>query len=300
MFYYILLFLLLALLGIGYYFARVALYPKVFPYEETYQHEVEAGKIDPGEFEGWHKEEISIRSPYGYNLHGFYFPLPDSQKTVVIVHGITLSLFASVKYMPIFRSRGFNVLIYDQRTHGRSGGANCTFGFYEKHDLKAVVDWALTRLGPNGKLGTHGESLGGATVLQHAAIDPRLSFVIADCPYSDLRPLFAYRTRVEYHLPAFPLLEFASLMCYLLSGMRFSDVRPITAVRTVSTPVLFCHGAQDDYIPPQMSMDLAHAKQNGLSRLYLAPNARHAEAYWNNRAEYDQKVGEFLNEAGLI
>jgi fermentation-respiration switch protein FrsA (DUF1100 family) len=110
----------------------------------------------------------------------------------------------------------------------------------------------------------------------------------------------AYRVRQDYHLPAFPLLESASLMCYLLTGMRFSDVRPIAAIHDVSIPILFCHGAQDDYIPPQMSMEMVRAKQNGLARLYLAPNARHAESYWNNRVEYERVVGEFLTEAGLI
>jgi len=297
---YVFLLFPLVLLVIGYYFARVAVYPKVYPYQDTYQNEVKDGKIVPAEFERWTKEEVSIRSPHGYDLHGFYFPCGDSHKTVVIVHGITLNLFASVKYMPIFRSRGFNVLIYDQRTHGRSGGANCTFGFFEKYDLKAVIDWALARLGPGGRVGTHGESLGAATVLQHAALDPRLSFVIADCPYSDLRPLFAYRIRQDYHLPAFPLLESASLMSFLLTGMRFGDVRPITAIRNLTTPTLFVHGAQDDFIPTQMSVDLARAKQNGLSRLYLAPNARHAESYWNNREAYDRVVGEFLTEIGLL
>lgn len=300
MFLWILFFVLLAFLGASAYLARVALYPKVTQYEETYRREVEAGKIVPEEFDSWTKEEISIRSPYGYALHGFYFPLPGAQKTVVLVHGITWSLFGSVKYMPIFRRRGFNILIYDQRTHGRSGGSTCTFGFYEKYDLKAVIDWALARLGPGGQVGTHGESLGGATVLQHAGIDPRLSFVVADCPYSDLYAQLAYRLRVEYHLPAFPLLEGASLVSYWITRMRFREVRPLEAIRGVATPMLFCHGAEDNYILPQMSIDMAQAKQNGLARLYLAPHARHAEAYWNNRAEYDQQVGDFLKEIGLL
>lgn len=292
--------LLVFLLAAGVYFTSVAVYPKVIPYAETCRREVEAGKVDLAQFDAWTKEEIWIQSPFGYSLHGLYFPLEGSQKTVVIVHGITWSLYGSVKYMPIFRKRGFNVLIYDQRMHGLSGGRNCTFGFFEKYDLKKVVDWAFTRLPPGGKVGTHGESLGGATVLQHSAIDARLSFVIADCPFSDLIPLFKYRMKVEYHLPAFPLLKAASLASYLLTGMRFGVVRPIADVRPVATPILFCHGAQDGYIPPQMSIDLQRAKCVGVSQLYLAPNAGHAEAYWNNQAEYDRIAGEFLAQIGLV
>jgi uncharacterized protein len=295
-----LLFLLAAaFFAAGYFFTRIAVYPKVIPYDETRRREIEGGKFTAQEFDAWPCEEHRIRSPFGYDLHAQYYPIVGSQKTVVIVHGITWSLFGSVKYMPIFRKRGFNVLIFDNRFHGLSGGRNCTFGFYEKHDLKAVVNWAVARLGTGGIVGTHGESLGAATVLQHAGIDARLSFVIADCPYSDLTPLFAYRLKMDYHLPSIPLLNVASMVCDLLTGMKFSDVRPIEVVRNVKTPILFCHGQQDDYIPPSMSVDMHTAKRNGISRLYLAPNAKHAEAYWHNQAEYDQKVGEFLAEIGL-
>jgi len=295
----ILILLAAILVAAGFYLAALAVYPKVIPYLETCRREVEAGKINLAEFDAWPKEEFWIQSPFGYPLHAMYFPLDGAQKTVVIVHGITWSLYGSVKYMPIFRKRGFNVLVYDHRKHGLSGGKNCTFGYFEKYDLKRVVDWAFSRLDPGGKVGTHGESLGGATVLQHAALDTRLSFVIADCPFSDLETLLAYRLKVEYHLPAFPLLKFASLASYLLTGMRFSNVSPIRAVRAVTTPVLFCHGAQDGYIPPQMSVDLQRAKRLGISRLYLAPNAHHAEAFWNNQEEYDRITGDFLAESGL-
>jgi uncharacterized protein len=298
--FFIVIFILLAMLVVGgFVFAGIAVYPRVIPYEETRRREIEAGKIIPAEFDAWPKEEFYLPSPYGYRLHGLYFPLPGARKTVVIVHGITWSLFGSVKYMSIFRKRGFNILIYDHRMHGLSGGKNCTFGFYEKYDLKALVDWVEQRQGPGEVIGTHGESLGGGTVLQHAAIDTRLSFVIADCAYSDLFRLFAYRGKAQYHLPVFPMINFASLGSFFLTGMKFSDVRPLEGIRQVETPILFCTGAQDDYVPAQMSVEMQRAKQCGISRLYMAPNARHAEAYWNNQAEYDQKVGDFLAEIGL-
>ena len=68
----------------------------------------------------------------------------------------------------------------------------------------------------------------------------------------------------------------------------------------MATPILFCHGAQDDTIPTQLSLELARAKQNGRARLNLAPNAARAESFWNHRLAYERVVGEFLTEAGLI
>lgn len=296
---YVALVLIGLIIAASYYFARVALYPRVHEVRYILEREVENGNFIEAEYQLWPKEEVSIHSPYGYELYAVYHPCEGSQKTVVISHGITWGLYGSVKYALLFRKRGFNVLMYDLRNHGRSGGHNTTFGFYEKHDLKTVVDWAFDRLGPDGKVGTFGESLGAATTLQHAAIDPRLAFAIADCPYSDLIRLFTFRLSEEYHLPPFPLLQTASLISWLLTGMRFEQVSPMRGIPDIETPLMFAHGKEDRYILPEMSVEMYSLKKRGIRKLYLAPNAKHAESLSKNRSEYDRQVGDFLNEIGL-
>ncbi|MFZ6019143.1 MAG: alpha/beta hydrolase [Chloroflexota bacterium] len=297
------LFLLLLLLGFLLAVAAVltqrAIRPRCFPYLKTYQIEVQNGKLNEAEYWSWEKQEVRLTSPFGYTLSATYFPLAGARRTVVLVHGITYTRLGCIKYLPLFRRRGFNVLIYDQRYHGLSGGGNCTFGFYERHDLRAVLDWALAQLPPGGRVGTMGESLGAAVCLQHAAIDPRPAFVIADCPYADLNDLLALRLRRDVGLPAFPFLPLASLIARLQAGFWFGKVSPLRAVPGLEMPVLLVHGQQDDYTPPQHSQRLYAAKRRGLCRLYLAPNAGHAESYWNNRAAYEAVLEQFLREASL-
>ncbi len=288
-------FLLLALLAGAFYLLGKAIKPRTFPYLKSFAIEVENGKLVEGEYAAWDKVELRLRSPFGYELSGTYFPLPGANKTVVIVHGITYTRLGSVKYMPIFRSRGFNVLIFDLRFHGLSGGPNCTFGYYEKHDLKVVVDYALQRLEGQGIVGVMGESLGASTCLQYAAIDPRAAFVISDCAFADLYDQLANRLRLDYHLPAFPLLPLAGWLCKRLAGFTFRDVCPERDIASVEAPVLIIHGQDDDYVFPLHAQRLYAAKRKGLRKLYLASNAGHAEAFWNNRAAYDRQVGEFLN-----
>lgn len=286
------------LLTAGWHFSNTIIYPDTQSLDAIYASEVEEENFDPADFALWLKEEIRIQSPHGYELFGLYVPTEGSQKTIIVVHGITVNHYLSVKYAGIFRKRGFNVLLVDQRNHGRSGGSNTTFGFYEKYDVKAWVDWVYARQGQEHLVGTHGESLGAATVLQHAAIDSRIAFIIADCPYADAEDEFAYRLKVEYHLPKFPLVPLASWITKLRTGFAFGDAAAIKTIATVQTPVFFIHGQDDDYIPPQASIDLYEAKQ-GKKKLYLAPNAGHAEALINNRDEYDHLVGEFLAEIGV-
>ncbi len=291
--------LLLLLLG-GLYFAYIVTFPKCFGFEETYEIEKASGKLVEADFQRMEKEVLRLPSPYGYELHGYYFPVPGSKRGVIFSHGITYTLFGSVKYMKIFRDLGFNVLIYDLRNHGKSGGRNSTFGYYERYDLQALTTWMIETIGPDAVIGTHGESMGAGISLMHAALDARIRFVVSDCSYSDLPDLLSYRIQQDYHLPAFPLIPTASLMSKLLTSMRFEDVRPAQEVQKISAPVLFIHGAEDDFIPTRQVHALYENKTHGPRQLYVAPNAAHAESFWTNQEEYTRVVTRFLMENQIL
>lgn len=295
---WIALLLAAGLLAAAWYFSDAILYPNVRPVERTYEIEVENGKLDPAVWEAWPKEEVWLDSPFGYKLFGIFIPVAGAQKTVIIAHGITFSLYGSVKYGKIFRELGFNLLLYDHRHHGRSGGENTSFGFYEKRDLQAWVDWVEQRCG-GGSIGTHGESMGAATVLQHAARDPRVAFVVADCPFASAADEFAYRLREENHLPRFPLVPLSSLITKLRAGWFYRDADPLRGMPQIAAPVLLIHGAADDYIPPAASRQLFAAKTQGLRKLWLAPDARHAQSLSQHPQAYAAQVAEFLREAGI-
>lgn len=293
---YIVLLLMGVLLYGGYYFSKIALTPKNVPYDKTYEIEVEKGLIDSDKFENMSKEAIEISSEYGYKLKGFWFD-NHSTKTIIICHGYTYSLYGSVKYMDMFLNRGFNVLIYNHRYHGSSGGDICSLGYYEKVDLKACVDYVKNRLGEDSIIGTHGESMGAATALMHASIDDRIAFVIADCPFESVYEQFKYRLKVEYKLPAFPILNFSNLFFKLKINTFYKDIAPIKVIKSIKQPVLFIHGDSDLYIPPSHSKHMFALKE-GVKELYIAKGADHAEAFMTDKELYVKKVNSFLAGIG--
>jgi hypothetical protein len=283
----------------SWHFSNIVIYPHVLSPEESYDLEVSEGRLDPVQFEAWPKEEVRLQSPYGYELFGLYIPRPGSDKVVVLCHGVANTLYGSVKFVDIFRQRGFNVLMIDLRNHGRSGGPNTSYGFYEKQDLVAWVDWVMVRCGEACQVGTHGVSLGASTAIQHAVIDPRVAFCIVDCPYASAAEEFAYRLKVEYGLSPFPLVPLGSLVTKLRAGYFYGDVMPIADVTALDIPVLFIHGEADDYIPPEASIRMHDAKP-GPKQRYLVPNARHAGAYGEAPQAYERVVGEFLKKYGFL
>lgn len=275
---------------------------RVWDQERIKQFELESGALPPGYMESLPKEEVVIRSPFGYELKGWFIPADKlSNKTVIIVHGVTRSRLSSLKYVELFRKRGCNVVVYDQRRHGDSGGDSTTYGYYEKFDLKAWVDWVTEKTGPDAAIGTHGESMGAATSLQHAALDRRIRFCIADCPYSDIVGQLEYRLKVEYsnNLPTFPIIPLVAWVCRLRAGFPLQEARSLESLRDVETPILFVHGEEDMYIEKKMTEDMYQVK-GGTKELYLAPGADHAEAYMKNPDEYDRIVGAFLEQIGFV
>jgi len=290
-----------AALGIAYYFSERVLNIRTYPSEAILAREAELGRIEKERIDALPVEEVEIRSPYGYSLYGWFVPAEGgtTRRTVVFSHGVTSSLAGMLKYADIFRRRGFNALLYDHRRHGRSGGKHTTYGYYEKRDLGAAVDWVYGRFGPDAVVGVFGESMGAATALQLAAIDDRLDFVVADCPYSDLAEQLAHRLKADYRLPPFPLLALTSLWCKLRAGFYIRDVSPIRDLAGIRAPVLLIHGDADDFVPMRMSAAM-YERFPGSKSLYLAPGAAHAESWQRHREEYERKVEQFLRAHRLL
>src|SRR5574340_719642 len=94
-----LLFIFLPLLGGSLWLVKQAIFPRKFTYEGSCQNEIELGRWNEAEYQSWDKQEITFRSPFGYDLSGTYFPQPGSRKTIILAHGISYTRIGMVKYM---------------------------------------------------------------------------------------------------------------------------------------------------------------------------------------------------------
>lgn len=283
-------------LGVGTYFSNKVMYPKTLTHEESLERSLKFKRFDTAYLDSFEKEEISVDSHAGYNLYGWWIPTPNAKGTMIICHGITCTLYDSIKYMTFFREWGFNILIYDHQNHGESGGTYTAYGFEEKFDLQLMVDFVQGRVSKDHIIGTHGESMGAATVLQHASIDPRISFVIADCSFKSGYDIFKYRLHKDFHLPAFPILEIANLVSQLKIGIPYRKMSPMESIKKTTTPILLIHGKADKYVPAQHSIEMYEASKDiGYRELYLVEGAGHAKAYETDPETYKQKIKAFID-----
>ncbi|MBU3181343.1 alpha/beta hydrolase [Clostridium psychrophilum] len=295
----ILFLMIIAIFIVCWHFSNIIIHPNVVKYNYTYNYGVEAGEIQIEKFNYLEKLEVYINSQYNYKIHGFFFPNNNSKKVIILCHGITWSLYGSVKYMNMFLKRDFAVFIYNHRNHGLSGGIDTSYGYYEKFDLKKCTDWLFNRLGQDIIVGLHGESMGAGIALQNIAMDNRIRFCIEDCGYCDAQDLFQYRLEKDYNFKKLHLLRLAGIVIKIRAGWDFKDVSPISTLPQVNIPILFIHGAKDNYVPTFMCTQM-YAVTNGYKDIYIAANAGHAQSYLKNKDEYDFRVGNFLKNIHII
>ena len=59
---------------------------------------------------------------------------------IVYLHGIADNRESAAGLVPKLTARGFDLIAYDSRAHGASGGDDCTYGYFERLDLRRVLD----------------------------------------------------------------------------------------------------------------------------------------------------------------
>lgn len=288
---------LAAVAAIGICFTNIIMFIKKKTDEEIMKRETDDGHDLFESFERMEKTAFVIPSAYGYDIKGYYVAPHDTSNTMVICHGVTVNVLNSVKYMDLFLDLGWNVLIYDHRRHGQSGGKTTSYGFYEKDDLNEVVKWVKDKTCNRGLVGIHGESMGAVTALLYAGAHPDdgADFYIADCPFASFEEQLAYRLKAEYRLPSWPILPIADFFLRFRDGYRARDVSPLAVIETIEKPVLFIHSRHDDYIPVSATERL-YKKKSGPKELYIAEAGEHAMSYTKNRDTYRKNVQSFLEK----
>ncbi|HHT57724.1 alpha/beta hydrolase [Herbinix luporum] len=276
--------------------SNMILRPKRLSSGMVYKMAVRDGKLNEERYKKIKKKQFMVLSDYGYKLScELLIPAYWNNKNIAILcHGFSQCKYKSLIYAEIFIKMGFAVLIYDHRNHGLSGKAYTSMGYYEKYDLKKLVDWCLKAYGSDCKIITHGESMGATTVLLHLGIDDRVICTIADCAYSDLKELLIHQLKSYYHLPKL-LIPIESFITYLRAGFRYEDVSCESVIRKVKTPVLFIHGKKDSYVPAIMSKKMYKSKERNKA-LYLVAGAGHGKSCIVNPKGYEEKVEKFVKK----
>ncbi|NLB20976.1 MAG: alpha/beta hydrolase [Clostridium sp.] len=289
----LLLVVILLLVSTSIRYVNRVLYPKTKNPQKAKQRVLEQGYYPEEYINSLSFDELSINSPYGYILKGRIYP-NDSNKYVIIVHGISMNIFGSLKYLSFFHKKGFNVVVFNLRNHGDSGGHNTTYGHFEKWDLRAVTDHLFKTYGKDIHVGLHGESMGGTIAMLNMAMDERIEFGVVDSAFSDLPELLLLKFKQDTGIESKKIIAFLNLIVKIRSGFTIEDVSPLKELPAISQPILFIHGDEDTYIPMKMTKAM-YAFKMDKKVLYIAEGGVHGTAMGVNPDRYDEELTNFLN-----
>ena len=290
-------------LATGLYIFKSTVTRELHDIEKSYTRYVENNLFDEALYNSASKEDITLKSFDGLNLTSTLIMNENpTNKFIVLVHGVSICYVGSLKYFDIFYKNGFNVLIVNQRRHGKSEGKYSTYGFYEKYDVNMWIEYLKSRFGNDIILGLHGESMGAGTVIETIPLNDSIKFVIEDCGYSNFHELIgfqithAYKNRLVRKILR-PSLIFANFFMKTKAKFSMKKIVPIDIVASTSLPMMFVHGKEDYFVPWYMAVDLYKAKTKGYKELYLVEGAKHAEALEVNKILYEKKIMTFIEKA---
>lgn len=305
MLFFILLCLLLGLLlGGGYYAYRYAFYsPKAgredLPVHKGKQFEPHLDEIArllqtiidrPCEY-------VSVTSFDGLTLSGRYYHVADGAPLDIAFHGYrSAGLTDFCGGAAISQEMGHNLLLVDQRAHGKSQGRTITFGIKERYDVLSWVDYAVERFGKDTKILLYGISMGASTVLMASELPlpENVKGIVADCPYSSPMKIIQSVARKK-RIPAAAAAVFSWAGAKVYGGFDVLESDPVRAVRNAKVPILLIHGESDGFVPCDMSGEIQRANPMLVFRCTF-PGADHGISFLVDPDRYRQIIKEFCGK----
>lgn len=229
-------------------------------------------------------ERVDFHSADGTALHGWFIPAKNkpaksAKATVVFSHGNAGSIGHHLGFCAWLAEASYNVIIYDYRGFGKSGGSPERRGMID--DVKAAFAYARKRPDiDTSRLVSYGHSLGGAQSVT----------ALAETPVKGLRAIVIDGAFASYQAMARLIggQLGASLVTDELAPKDF--VKKLTPV-----PLLVVHGTRDEVVPVSQGRQLFEAAGEPKT-LFEVKSGRHGTALSDDSGAYRRKMIAWLDD----
>lgn len=240
-------------------------------------------------------ESVTITSHDGLTLHGRYYHTKDGAPLDIGFHGYKSSCIVDFSGgSNLSFEMGHNLLLIDQRSHGKSQGKTITFGIKERYDLLDWVKYAIERFGENTKIFLYGVSMGGATVLMASELDlpENVKAIVADCPYGKALDIIL-NVGKDMPIPLWIMKPMVILGARIFGGFDVQQTDAVKAVKNTKVPILIIHGSGDTLVPVEMSKAIANANPQMVTHCTIE-GAEHGISYLVDTPKYRKYVADFI------
>jgi fermentation-respiration switch protein FrsA (DUF1100 family) len=228
-------------------------------------------------------ETIDFKSTDGTALHGWFIPAKGksakaAKATVVFSHGNAGSIGHHLGFCAWLAEADYNVMIYDYRGFGKSGGTPDRRGMID--DVKAAFAYARKRPDiDSSRLVSYGHSLGGAQSVT----------ALGESPVKGLRAIVIDGAFASYQ-------KMAEVVGGQLGASLVTDeLAPKDFVKNLSpVPLLVVHGDQDEVVPVSQARQLFEAAGQPKT-FFEVKSGRHGTALSSDGGAYRRKMIAWLD-----
>ena len=239
--------------------------------------------------------EHMVATDDGIKIVLWAMPADESDRPVVVVtHGLGANKQNFMFVSELIHRLNYNVVAFDFRGHGDSGGHTCTLGVNEAADVKAAYDFAVEYF-PDRKIFAWSTSLGAAATVRAAAEYQIFDKLIVDATFASIKDV-AMETKFCYLGPFDSTAWQISRLWYrIFTGKDIEEFGPINDIGKIESPILLIHGTHDPVIPHSESDKLLAAAKQG-TELWKVVGAGHSGSF--HHPGYSKRIVTFFDEAG--
>jgi pimeloyl-ACP methyl ester carboxylesterase len=181
---------------------------------------------------------------------------------VIYLHGNSSCRVEALSILKVCLASGISVVAFDCAGSGKSEGEYISLGYYEREDLKAVVDYLRTNTSVS-TIGLWGRSMGAATALLQADGEPSIAGMVLDSAFTGLEELVQeiveHGRQEGYTIPAFLVKVVMRFIRSSVKQRAHFDIKklvPIAHTDRSFIPALFVAAKGDTFIAPHHSEQL--------------------------------------------
>ena len=229
------------------------------------------------------------------NLYGEYVDI-GANRCVIILGGRCECLYYAYHYAKPYLENNCNVLVIDQRAHGKSEGKINTVGFKESLDILA---WAklLHDTYNNKQIIIHGTCIGGATgihALTNKDCPSYINKIVVDGLFTTYYESFELHM-IDQKRPLWPCLDLTFAIYKLIAKIDAKHQGPITLIDKVHQDILFISSLKDKYVSKESILTLYDKCASKNKSYYFLENGNHSHLRINQEEIYDKVIIDFLN-----
>lgn len=203
-------------------------------------------------------QNVTFYTDDNIKIKGWFIPSEDPKaKTIILLHGYPADK-GDILPSRLFLQQKYNLLFFDFRYFGISGGSYTTLGKNEVQDLLAAIKYLHTR-GIN-EVGVWGLSMGGAVALLTAPRAPEIKAIVAESSYARLD----WMADEYYNIPYinYGLALLTRLWGKLFLGIDIKKESILMEAEKLQIPILLIHSQHDNVIPFKHAQALKDALKN--------------------------------------